>query len=137
HRDVRTSRRWETERGLPVHRIPGGRKPAVYASRSEIDSWLDSAESVESHIPAEPPGKPGPDVSSKRGAWYRRSMTRSAGLILALSLALVFAAKSRIRPAPLNHLSVSDSTLVAWDVEGRRSWTYEFNKAPRTIPPMF
>lgn len=39
-RDVRTVRRWEEERGLPVHRLPGGKRGAVYALRNEIDTWL-------------------------------------------------------------------------------------------------
>ncbi len=39
-RDVRTAIRWERERGLPVHRVPGGRRGAVFAYRHEIDEWL-------------------------------------------------------------------------------------------------
>ena len=39
-RDVRTVRRWERERSLPVHRMPGGGRAVVYAFRSEIDGWL-------------------------------------------------------------------------------------------------
>jgi TolB-like protein len=39
HRDVRTVMRWERVRGLPVHRLPGGGKPGVYALRSELDGW--------------------------------------------------------------------------------------------------
>jgi excisionase family DNA binding protein len=39
-RDLRTVRRWEHERSLPVHRVPGGGHAAVYAFRSEIDEWL-------------------------------------------------------------------------------------------------
>ena len=39
NREVRTARRWETERGLPVHRIPGKRS-GVYALPAEIDAWL-------------------------------------------------------------------------------------------------
>jgi TolB-like protein len=31
--------RWERDRGLPVHRIPGGGKPGVYAFQSELDTW--------------------------------------------------------------------------------------------------
>jgi TolB-like protein len=42
HRDVRTIQRWERTRGLPVHRWPGGEKPAVYALRTEIDAWRRS-----------------------------------------------------------------------------------------------
>ncbi len=39
-RDLRTVMRWEKERSLPVHCIPGGGRRAVFAFRSEIDAWL-------------------------------------------------------------------------------------------------
>jgi len=39
-RDVRTVRRWEQDRALPVHRVPGGGRAAVYAYSDEIDEWL-------------------------------------------------------------------------------------------------
>jgi TolB-like protein/Tfp pilus assembly protein PilF len=39
-RDLRTVQRWESERRLPVHRLPGGDKPRVYALPSELDAWL-------------------------------------------------------------------------------------------------
>jgi len=39
NREVRTARRWEKERGLPVYRIPGKRS-GVYAVAPEIDAWL-------------------------------------------------------------------------------------------------
>ena len=42
-RDERTVLRWERDRGLPVHRIPGGGKPGVYALKSELDSWWKDA----------------------------------------------------------------------------------------------
>ncbi len=38
-RDVRTVMRWERSRGLPVHRLPGGPKSAVYASKRELEAW--------------------------------------------------------------------------------------------------
>jgi adenylate cyclase len=41
-RDVRTVMRWERVRGLPVHRVPGGGKPGVYALKSELDAWRKS-----------------------------------------------------------------------------------------------
>jgi len=39
-RDVRTVIRWEKEKGLPVRRVPGGRRQAVFAYTSELDAWL-------------------------------------------------------------------------------------------------
>lgn len=38
-KDVRTVIRWEKERGLPVHRWPGGSRPGVFAYKDEIDQW--------------------------------------------------------------------------------------------------
>lgn len=38
--DERTAKRWERERGLPVHRAPGGKRSAVFAYPSELDIWL-------------------------------------------------------------------------------------------------
>src|ERR1051325_4990333 len=42
-RDAGTVRRWERARGLPVHRVPGGKGTSVYAFTAEIDNWLKSA----------------------------------------------------------------------------------------------
>jgi hypothetical protein len=42
-RDGGTVRRWERTRGLPVHRVPGGKGSSVFAYTGEIDAWLRSA----------------------------------------------------------------------------------------------
>ena len=39
-RDARTVRRWETERELPVHRVPGGGRSSVFAYSNELADWL-------------------------------------------------------------------------------------------------
>ena len=39
-RDVTTVCRWEKEKGLPVHRLPGGARQAVFAYEEEIDAWI-------------------------------------------------------------------------------------------------
>ena len=39
-RDIRTVWRWEKERGLPVHRVPGDGRRAIFAYQSEIEAWL-------------------------------------------------------------------------------------------------
>ena len=36
----RTARRWEADRALPVHRIPGGGRSSIWASPDELASWL-------------------------------------------------------------------------------------------------
>lgn len=39
-RDARTAIRWEQDRGLPVHRVPGGKGQRVFAYTDELDAWL-------------------------------------------------------------------------------------------------
>src|ERR1700735_4378250 len=52
--DERTAKRWERERGLPVHRAPGGNRSAVFAYSSELDSWLRAGVQTQvSHSPTE------------------------------------------------------------------------------------
>jgi hypothetical protein len=50
-RDVSTVIRWEREKGLPVHRLPGGKRQAVFAVTEEIDAWMTGQ-------PADEPGMP-------------------------------------------------------------------------------
>jgi tetratricopeptide (TPR) repeat protein len=38
----RTARRWETERALPVHRIPGSGRRSVWVHAEELSAWLQS-----------------------------------------------------------------------------------------------
>lgn len=42
--NVRTAKRWEQERGLPVRRIPGKKSGTVFARISDLDAWLESRE---------------------------------------------------------------------------------------------
>jgi Tfp pilus assembly protein PilF len=39
-KDVRTVRRWESERNLPVRRLPGGERSGVFAYAEELEEWL-------------------------------------------------------------------------------------------------
>ncbi len=52
-RERTTAIRWANARGMPVHRVPGGRTGTVYALRSELEAWLagdrdDAVDPVES-----------------------------------------------------------------------------------------
>jgi TolB-like protein len=52
-RSVRTVVRWSDERGLPVHRVPGGKRHAVFAYSQEIDAWLVSKSDLQEATPCE------------------------------------------------------------------------------------
>jgi tetratricopeptide (TPR) repeat protein len=42
-REERTVKRWEKERGLPVHRVPGPVRSGVFAYTGELSEWLNLA----------------------------------------------------------------------------------------------
>ena len=51
-KNERTVKRWE-QRGLPVHRLPGGANTAVFAYADELEAWLNGSRSL---AQLEPPG---------------------------------------------------------------------------------
>ena len=60
-RDERTVKRWEAQRGLPVHRVPGAGRSGVYACTSELAEWLKTADT---HTPLTTAGDDPPSESS-------------------------------------------------------------------------
>jgi TolB-like protein len=51
--DERTVRRWEKERGLPVHRTPGAAGGKVFAYTAELSDWLATSRNPEV-VPTQP-----------------------------------------------------------------------------------
>jgi tetratricopeptide (TPR) repeat protein len=50
-RDERTVKRWEKERRLPVHRLPGGSRARVFAFTDELQRWMHSLETAPADAP--------------------------------------------------------------------------------------
>jgi hypothetical protein len=106
-RDVTTVMRWEREKALPVHRLPGGRRKAVFAYQDEIEAWYAGGENKE--VPAEaPPPEPvavpiidSPSAPSKR--WRRGIVILVPALAVLLGLGALTA--PRFRPVPQLRLS--------------------------------
>jgi Tol biopolymer transport system component len=46
--------RWEQQRGLPIHRVPGGQRHAVFAFRKELDEWLNIGQFDNSDLGGDP-----------------------------------------------------------------------------------
>ena len=76
HREVRTVQRWERERGLPVHRVPGSKKGGVYASRVELDAWLAQERADVALTRVEPKGI---GVARESGSQSRHRLACVAG----------------------------------------------------------
>jgi len=62
-RDERTVRRWEIERGLPVHRVPGAGRSGVYAYSNELSEWLKTADLPPAEAQPETPQTPTPTAA--------------------------------------------------------------------------
>jgi hypothetical protein len=117
-RDERTAMRWAA-RGMPVHRVPGGKRGRVFASRAEISQWLSRRESAQ------------PEVETP--TWNRSTLRRTyvaAGVLGALALLLyvhVFLSRGvrSAQAAIVTHVTFTSDAVVGWD-GGRKLWEHEF-----------
>src|SRR5215831_17063780 len=94
-RDERTVKRWEKERGLPVHRLPGGGRGTVFAYTEELSAWLQSSQTLSDSGRAlaatEPPEKAEkspltPDTEAS--GWMSDNAVRRWGLMTFAVLAI-------------------------------------------------
>lgn len=102
----RTAQAWEQERGLPVHRLPGGRG-RVIAFTAEIDEWKRT-------VPVSNGSAPN---GGKR--WGRIGV--GAGLAIGVVAALTWAFWPRPAPAGFR---IDGTTLVALEQSGKDLWRY-------------
>jgi tetratricopeptide (TPR) repeat protein len=79
-RSERTCRRWETEFGLPVHRMDGSARGSVFAYRSELDRWMDN-------ILHE--GKPSEPVTRRAASRRRLILVLALVVIVAIAAAVI------------------------------------------------
>ena len=84
-RDERTVKRWESTRGLPVHRVPGGGRANVYANTDELVEWL-KGKTVEgdatSNVVASVEAGGGPEVGGEPGSGAKANDIVGAGSVL-------------------------------------------------------
>ncbi|MCG2841150.1 hypothetical protein L6Q21_09175 [Sandaracinobacter sp. RS1-74] len=77
--DERTAKRWETTRGLPVHRVPGEPRAPVFAYEHELKAWV---EQDKGEAPPAVAGKQAPPPPARR-PWLAVAL-----LLLALTAAV-------------------------------------------------
>jgi Tfp pilus assembly protein PilF len=85
-KDERTAKRWEAERGLPIHRLPGEHRSRIYAETAELEAWLRGEPLGRSEPEPAPETQPIPPAP--RRPFWRRPAVR-AGLAVGALLALV------------------------------------------------
>ncbi len=120
-RDERTVKRWEKERGLPIHRLPGERG-GVFAWSQELTRWLNSTtvangkldgESVAPASAAETPARSASDLATTvPSAPARTSVLSIAVLILAIFAISLYAVRFLHR---LPHPTIPQATAHSVD----------------------
>jgi hypothetical protein len=115
-RNVRTVIRWERERALPVHRVPGGRTGSVFAYTDELDAWLSGRAGA--LIPKD----------DDRALVARHRWPILTGLAAAAALAVVMAGVHGLRwwttPLRIDSIAIDGDALVASTRQGEPLWRY-------------
>jgi Tfp pilus assembly protein PilF len=117
-RDERTVRRWEIDRGLPVHRVPGSGRSSVYAYVDELNEWLLTADGqVSASEPNESPETAGhpavvqtpPSTGPRTNSPSRRTYI----FLLAAAILLLLAASPIVYRRYLSAHSAASPALPA------------------------
>lgn len=114
-KDAGTVRRWERTRGLPVHRVPGGKGTSVYAFTAEIDAWLKS---------------PGQETVDDEPAQSASISARWMWIAAAIAVALtsIGAARwfnTRVKIDPRNvQVHLTEQSVTAVDRNGKELWVH-------------
>lgn len=120
-RNERTVSRWEKERSLPVHRVPGGRVRTVFAYADELDEWLASHRA---EIAAEEGN--GRREGNGEGHAVVRHWRLAAAALLSLALPVLLWAvwNARFAPLDLDMVRADGRAVVAVDRSGGAPWTF-------------
>jgi hypothetical protein len=148
--DLRTVARWEKDRNLPVHRVPGRGRRAVYAFRNEIDAWLcaerdrqngnewlfDRAPTPDAAVGPLPKFKDATASANLRNASRPKSVKLIfiLGLIAIAASSLILFESHSVKGAGVGVVNFSGSQLLVWN-NGKLSWSYDFNQPLRNLPP--
>jgi hypothetical protein len=112
NRDLSTVRRWEKEKALPVHRVPGGTRHAVFAYTEEIDAWMQGNRNglLQEDRPASP------------GRANRAVQIGVSVLILLAAFTAYSLAPGRARR--LLRATFVGNQITAWDDQQRVVWSF-------------
>lgn len=147
-RDVRTVLRWEKERGLPVHRVPGNRaRQPVFAYKAELDEWLKQGKGAnetasllaapQSEPLLEPPPQPlkvEPAISvpktTQRGSFWHYAVFLGAigALIMGLGIVSFLRRSAATSGAVVGNVKFSSTSIQALDDAGRVMWRHDLAK---------
>jgi len=110
-RDITTGKRWEKEKGLPVHRLPGGKRQPVFAYQDEINAWSSGGENkgapAAGQLPEQETEAALPSAALHAGAWRKAGYNLAAAVILVVIAALAFRHSSTSQLKVSNYLPLT------------------------------
>lgn len=117
--NVRTAQKWESERGLPIRRLPGAGRGRVLVAARELERWKQS----------------GPDKTISAGAaarWrWRPWMMGSTAILLALLMTIANSLLRSRKHIP-GGFRVDQGRLVVLDEVGHDLWRKSFRQPLRS-----
>lgn len=128
-RSVRTVMRWERDRNLPVHHMPGGGTRTVFALVDELDAWMAGEHGVAAAAEA-PVAVAVPLPDSSPTVWHRRhpwlvGALVLTGLAVVGTVAMMPLGGRSPEFAPIATATMVERLLVSSDAAGREVWRYE------------
>jgi hypothetical protein len=140
-RDIRTAMRWEKERGLPVHRVPGnGSRQPVFAYQTELDEWLkqkgDAPRAAETQTETHEPNSPARESELGHSAVTDRySLTKKIYFMGSIAVTLIVATLVVVWHRPVSHdpalivrIQFGVFKIRALDNAGRVLWTHQLSR---------
>ncbi len=126
-RDVRTVLRWEKQRGLPVHRVPGATGRVVFAYTDELDAWAKGRDQEQE---TEPQVVPPLVTEPKRTSWRRPAIAAAIALAVVAFGAGTVATKLSMGPAAgeIARAVVTDAAVQAVLPDGNVLWTHALGR---------
>jgi hypothetical protein len=140
-RDVRTVMRWEKERGLPIHRLPGRTSRALFAYVDEIDAWSRGASTPETPVtqpqtseaeitqPVPVPVQV-PETAAPPGA---RPWLAVAAIVAVVTIGAWSMGTSRADERSLS-VRVAAEAVEATRPDGTMAWRHPFGSGLRAVP---
>jgi hypothetical protein len=138
-RDVRTVIRWEQQRGLPVRRVPGGGRKAVFAYTAELDAWLTQENFGSQRLPPVSNGAltgrgqaEGGNPRSGSLRWRYSAALVALAVFLAIAI-IAFGWRTHAGGAGFPvRVGFTLNSLQAFDAAGQILWSYPL---PGTLDP--
>ncbi|HET7698510.1 MAG TPA: hypothetical protein VFK57_22535 [Vicinamibacterales bacterium] len=117
-RDVRTVLRWHKDRGLPVHRVPGGKGRSVFAYADELDAWM-AGEARTGGDRESGNGQREPGRARQRAPFVVPASAALLTVLIVTAAALVARGAATGEPV---EVAVVGKSLIAFDAARREVW---------------